>query len=58
MRWAVRGLAVTMGDFQAAVARVQPSVRREGFNPTPNVTFADVGSLEDVRPLALLPVPC
>lgn len=53
-----------MSDFDAAVAKVQPSVRREGFNPTPNVTFADVGSLEDVRscythsfPSLALPLP-
>ena len=42
-------LAITAGDFEAAVARVQPSVRREGFATTPDVTWADVGSLEEVR---------
>lgn len=45
----MEGLAVCMADFEAAVKKVQPSVRREGFNPTPNVTFADVGSLDEVR---------
>lgn len=42
-------LAITAGDFEAAVARVQPSVRREGFATTPDVTWADVGSLEEVH---------
>lgn len=42
-------LAITAGDFEAAVSRVQPSVRREGFATTPDVTWADVGSLEEVR---------
>ena len=42
-------LAITAGDFDAAVARVQPSVRREGFATTPDVTWADVGSLEEAR---------
>ena len=41
-------LAITMADFSAAVKRVQPSVRREGFATTPNVTWADVGALEEV----------
>ena len=43
------GLAITAADFDAAVARVQPSVRREGFATTPDVTWADVGSLAEVR---------
>jgi len=29
---------------------VQPSVRREGFATTPDVTWNDVGALSDVRP--------
>ena len=43
------GLAITMADFEAAVPKVQPSVRREGFATTPDVTWDDVGSLGDVR---------
>ena len=42
------GLAVTMADFEAAVKKVQPSVRREGFATTPDVTWDDVGSLTEV----------
>ena len=43
------GLAITAADFDAAVGRVQPSVRREGFATTPDVTWSDVGSLAEVR---------
>lgn len=43
------GLAITMSDFEVAVGKVQPSVRREGFATTPDVTWDDVGSLGDVR---------
>eukprot|EP00887_Chlorella_sp_A99_P002097 scaffold21.g2097.t1 len=43
------GLAVTMADFEAAISKVQPSVRREGFTTTPDVTWDDVGSLGEVR---------
>jgi hypothetical protein len=43
------GLAISAADFGAAVARVQPSVRREGFATTPDVTWADVGSLGEAR---------
>lgn len=31
------------------VPQVQPSVRREGFATTPDVTWDDVGSLSDIR---------
>ncbi|CAL5227006.1 g9897 [Coccomyxa viridis] len=43
------GLAITAADFDAAVKKVQPSVRREGFATTPDVTWNDVGALTDVR---------
>lgn len=43
------GLAITMADFEEAIPKVQPSVRREGFATTPDVTWDDVGSLGDVR---------
>jgi len=44
-----RDLAITMEDFTAAVGKVQPAVRREGFSTAPSVTWADVGALADVR---------
>ena len=43
------GLAISMSDFEAALPKVQPSVRREGFTTKPDATWADVGSLEEVR---------
>ena len=46
--------AITQQDFQAAVKKVQPSVRREGFATTPDVTWGDVGSLAEV----CTPSPC
>ena len=48
------GLAITMDDFEAAISCVQPSVRREGFATTPDVTWDDVGALHEVC-LANLP---
>ena len=47
-------LAITMGDFCEAVGKVQPSVRREGFATTPNVTWADVGALDEVTLASVL----
>lgn len=44
-----RNLAITSEDFAAAIGKVQPSVRREGFATTPGVTWSDVGSLGEVR---------
>ena len=44
-----RKLAITSDDFAAAISKVQPSVRREGFATTPDVTWSDVGSLGEVR---------
>ena len=35
--------------LQDAVKLVQPSIKREGFTPIPEVTWADVGSLGHVR---------
>lgn len=42
--------AITQQDFETAVKKVQPSVRREGFATTPDVTWSDVGSLTEVSP--------
>ena len=42
-------LAISMDDFNIALTKVQPSAQREGFTTTPNVTWDDVGSLNDVR---------
>lgn len=42
-------LKITMADFEAAVGKVQPSSKREGFATIPDVTWEDVGALGDVR---------
>lgn len=38
-----------MWDFQASLASVQPSAKREGFATVPDVTWEDVGALQDIR---------
>ncbi|XP_043111095.1 nuclear valosin-containing protein-like isoform X2 [Puntigrus tetrazona] len=43
------GLCVLMSDFRASLARVQPSAKREGFATVPDVSWEDVGALQDVR---------
>ncbi|CAH0546525.1 unnamed protein product [Brassicogethes aeneus] len=45
----LQSLSVTMDDFAAALKCVQPSAKREGFATVPDTTWADVGSLSDVR---------
>ena len=41
--------AITFQDFLAAVPKVQPSARREGFATIPDTTWAHIGALKDVR---------
>ncbi|KAL0964410.1 hypothetical protein UPYG_G00323470 [Umbra pygmaea] len=43
------GLCILMSDFQNSLACVQPSSKREGFATVPDVTWEDVGALQDVR---------
>eukprot|EP00010_Vexillifera_abyssalis_P008924 CAMPEP_0201550134 /NCGR_PEP_ID=MMETSP0173_2-20130828/6533_1 /ASSEMBLY_ACC=CAM_ASM_000268 /TAXON_ID=218659 /ORGANISM="Vexillifera sp., Strain DIVA3 564/2" /LENGTH=284 /DNA_ID=CAMNT_0047960029 /DNA_START=171 /DNA_END=1022 /DNA_ORIENTATION=+ len=38
-----------MEDFRAALKKVQPSAKREGFVTIPNVSWDDVGALDNVR---------
>lgn len=40
---------LTGTDLTEATARVQPSAMREGFTTIPNVTWKEVGALEEVR---------
>ena len=42
-------LEVKMHDFQAALAEVEPSALREVFTEIPDVGWADVGGLEEVK---------
>ncbi|KAF4036102.1 ATPase family associated domain-containing protein lid 3 [Phytophthora infestans] len=42
-------LSITMADFDAAIPKVQPSSKREGFATIPDVTWDDIGALNEVR---------
>ncbi|NXP06707.1 NVL protein, partial [Thinocorus orbignyianus] len=42
-------LCIEMNDFIVALSSVQPSAKREGFVTIPDVTWADIGALGDVR---------
>lgn len=42
-------LFVSMDDFQHALSQVVPSATREGFATVPNVTWEDIGALEEIR---------
>lgn len=42
-------LSILMSDFQVSLTSVQPSAKREGFATVPDVTWEDVGALQDVR---------
>jgi ribosome biogenesis ATPase len=38
-----------MADFEWAMGTVHPSAKREGFATVPDVSWADIGSLQEVR---------
>lgn len=42
-------VSVSMEDLAAAARSVQPSAKREGFAVVPDVSWADVGALAEVR---------
>ncbi len=42
-------LCITTQDFTRALRVVQPSAKREGFATVPDVTWADIGALTQVR---------
>ena len=42
-------LAITHDDFIAAIPKVQPSAKREGFATVPDVTWDNVGALSQLR---------
>jgi len=42
-------LFVTMEDFLEATKKVQPSALREGFTTVPDVTWEDIGALQELR---------
>jgi ribosome biogenesis ATPase len=38
-----------MNDFEAAIATIQPTAKREGFTTTPDVTWDKIGGLNELR---------
>lgn len=42
-------LEITPEDFQLALSEVQPSSKREGFATVPDVTWSDIGALQQIR---------
>ena len=44
-------LSVTPSDFETALSEVEPSAIREVFTEVPNVGWADVGGLDEVKQL-------
>lgn len=45
----LRGLFIEHRDFESALTVVQPSSKREGFATVPDVTWNDIGSLQNIR---------
>ncbi|XP_069811797.1 nuclear valosin-containing protein-like [Dendropsophus ebraccatus] len=45
----LQGLCIEMNDFLSALPSVQPSAKREGFATVPDVTWADIGALDEIR---------
>uniref|UniRef100_A0A8D3CRC1 Nuclear VCP like n=1 Tax=Scophthalmus maximus TaxID=52904 RepID=A0A8D3CRC1_SCOMX len=43
------GLSILMSDFQTSLSSIQPSAKREGFATVPDVTWENVGALQDIR---------
>ena len=42
-------MVVSMADFQEALKQVRPSATREFFSEVPNVSWNDVGGLEEIK---------
>lgn len=45
----LESLCITHGDFLNALAKVQPSAKREGFATVPGVSWSDIGALSKIR---------
>ena len=42
-------VCITLDDFKCALKKLVPSAKREGFATVPDVTWEDIGALENVR---------
>ena len=45
----IEAIAINHADFLAALPKIQPSSKREGFATIPDTTWADIGALRSVR---------
>ena len=45
----LRHLKIKMDDFKSALKKIQPAAKREGFATIPDVTWKDVGALDEIR---------
>jgi ribosome biogenesis ATPase len=45
----LESLFITQSDFINAMAKVQPSAKREGFATVPGVSWSDIGALSKIR---------
>jgi ribosome biogenesis ATPase len=41
--------SIEINDFEQAIGTIQPTAKREGFSTIPNVTWNDIGGLENLR---------
>ena len=48
---ALLNLTITMDDFLNAIREIEPSAIREVFTEIPEVSFSDIGGLEDIKRL-------
>ena len=42
-------ISIAFEDFKKALKRIVPSAKREGFATVPDVTWEDIGALENIR---------
>lgn len=49
-------ISITNDDFLAALPKIQPSSKREGFATIPDTTWADIGALRSVREELLIAI--
>ncbi len=40
---------ISLEDFKKALREVRPSALKEGFSTAPNISFDDIGALDDIR---------
>ncbi len=46
---------ICLEDFEKALNEVKPSALKEGFSTVPNISFDDIGALDDIRYSNVMP---